>query len=331
MPTLFEEHLRHADPGRDVPAYTDAERRLLLADATADSRVTELLLRTPGRRWPRVAVAAAAGLTALGLLGVQLMGGVQPPLATAEEVLDAAAIHATDPTAADGQYWRITRSGTVVHVELVEGGGDRTYIVSDVDVHYRPVSGQGASWFVDGADAVERQVSGAPADAASVDTAPFIWQEDALTEGSWQGPTLAWLAALPRDPQALSDRVYADSAGQGVTPDDEAFVTIADVLRSGLVPADLRSALYQVLRTVPGVVVTEQEADIDGRTGVALGRDDATGGSVEIVIDPATGEVVGEREQIALPGTTDTVATQVRVDRAVVDSVPDDVVNGVNG
>ena len=158
MPTLFEEHLRHADPCRDVPAYTDAERRLLLADATADSRVTELPLRTPGRRWPRVAVAAAAGLTALGLLGVQLMGGVQPPLATAEEVLDAAAIHATDPTAADGQYWRITRSGTVVHVELVEGGGDRTYIVSDVDVHYRPVSGQGASWFVDGADAVERQV-----------------------------------------------------------------------------------------------------------------------------------------------------------------------------
>ena len=62
--------------------------------------------------------------------------------------------------------------------------------------------------------------------------------------------------------------------------------------------------------------------------GVQIG---STGGSVEIVIDPATGEVVGEREQIALPGTTDTVATQVRVDRAVVDSVPDDVVNGVNG
>jgi len=39
--------------------------------------------------------------------------------------------------------------------------------------------------------------------------------------------------------------------------DGEVIVYVADVLRSGLVPADLRAALFQVLKAVPGVDVSE--------------------------------------------------------------------------
>ena len=43
----------------------------------------------------------------------------------------------------------------------------------------------------------------------------------------------------------------------GSSVDGEVIVYVADVLRSGLVPADLRAALFQVLKAVPGADVTE--------------------------------------------------------------------------
>ena len=66
---------------------------------------------------------------------------------------------------------------------------------------------------------------------------------------TWQVPTPAWLAALPRDTDALRARMYADAAGHGPSTDAEVLVIAADVMRSGLVPADLRAAVFRVLRT----------------------------------------------------------------------------------
>jgi hypothetical protein len=50
----------------------------------------------------------------------------------------------------------------------------------------------------------------------------------------------------------------------------EAFVTIADGLRTGVVPADLRAALYKAAALIPGVTVGDRQATVDGRTGSPL-------------------------------------------------------------
>jgi RNA polymerase sigma-70 factor (ECF subfamily) len=144
--------------------------------------------------------------------------------------------------------------------------------------------------------------------------------------GSWQAPSPAWLASLPRDPGALRDRLYADTAGHGRSVDGEAFVYVADLLRSGVVPADLRAALYRVLATVPGVEITSSRAAIGHATGVGLGYLEALDGTrQEIVVDPADGDLIGERyvATTALDGIpAGTVIGTTTWTRTLVDVVP---------
>lgn len=139
---------------------------------------------------------------------------------------------------------------------------------------------------------------------------------------SWQAPTVDWLAGLPRDRALLRELLYADSAGRGRSTDGEVLVYVADVLRSGIVPPDLRVALYRVLTTVPGVEVTAGDAELFGRSGVALGRVELFGGDrQEIVIDPDTGDYLGDR-YVSPDGTI----SYGSVTTTVVDGVPADVV-----
>ena len=115
--------------------------------------------------------------------------------------------------------------------------------------------------------------------------------------------------------------------GLSLSPDDEAFVYVADVLRSGVVPADLRSALYSVLKTIPGTVVVDRQVTLeDGRSGVAIGRNDIFGTHNEFVIAPGTGEVIGDRSFMRLtPLVGERITLSTGVQRRLVDSVPQDV------
>jgi RNA polymerase sigma-70 factor (ECF subfamily) len=75
--------------------------------------------------------------------------------------------------------------------------------------------------------------------------------------------------------------------------------------------------------------VTDGDASIDGVTGIAIGRLEPRNGTrQEIVIDPATGQVIGAREVQVVAGDgppAGTVISQVRVTRTLVDGVPADV------
>jgi len=115
--------------------------------------------------------------------------------------------------------------------------------------------------------------------------------------GSWQQPTTEFLAGLPREPRALYSRLEADS------PQDRpgyvgAVVYARDALRTGLVPASMRAALYQALLLVPGMVLEDNAQNADGQPGIALVMDDGVY-RIEIVIDPGTGQFIGERETLA--------------------------------
>ncbi len=147
-----------------------------------------------------------------------------------------------------------------------------------------------------------------------------------LAQGNWQGPTPPFMAGLPRDPKRLLDRIYHDSKGQGRGRDEEAFVFVRDILRSGVVPADLRAALFSAAALIPGVRLVSDSVNLEGRHGVAVAMSDHGETRVELIFDPASGEVIGEREVVLVadyvggvrPGTT---IGYTAVSRQVVDAM----------
>ena len=107
---------------------------------------------------------------------------------------------------------------------------------------------------------------------------------------------------LPLEPATLLAEIHRLNAGSGPSPDGQALVWIADTLRSGTVPAEYRAAMYQAAALIPGVTITDEQATLNGTTGIAIGRDETNDGiRQEIIIDPATGQFIGER-RVALEG-----------------------------
>lgn len=102
---------------------------------------------------------------------------------------------------------------------------------------------------------------------------------------------------MPRDPYRLLNHIYLMTLGAGPSRDGEALVFIADTLRQGTAPADLRAALFRAAAMIPGVTITEQRAELGERVGVAVGRLETENGlRTELVFDPDTGQLIGERE-----------------------------------
>ena len=82
----------------------------------------------------------------------------------------------------------------------------------------------------------------------------------------------------------------------------EDAVDIADVFPPDIVVTDLRlpgldgiSTVEQIRSHLPSLDVVDDAADLDGRRGVALGISE-DGERQEIILDPGTGEVIGERK-----------------------------------
>ncbi|MET3176702.1 UNVERIFIED_ORG: hypothetical protein ABIB52_004577 [Arthrobacter sp. UYCu721] len=114
--------------------------------------------------------------------------------------------------------------------------------------------------------------------------------------GPWTVMSQQDIDALPRGGQALLEHFDSQYQGGSASRDEDNFVRITDLLRTGLVPADLRSGLYEALALIPGVNTSEQK-NFDGKTGIAIGRIEAlrAGQRDEIIIDPSNGLVIGER------------------------------------
>ncbi|MFI9813161.1 CU044_5270 family protein [Saccharothrix variisporea] len=107
----------------------------------------------------------------------------------------------------------------------------------------------------------------------------------------WDNP--AFYEALPRDPRAIVDYLRGATAHRGSTP-AVMFHWGVEILRSGLMPADLRAGWYRALALLDGVKVYESAVTLDGRTGVAIGIEDENERR-DLIVDPATGEFIGER------------------------------------
>lgn len=117
---------------------------------------------------------------------------------------------------------------------------------------------------------------------------------DRCTSASFHNPTPEFIAALPKDPKELLAKLKEDSR----TGDAGALRSAREALQSGQYPAEVRATMFRALALLPGLVVTDKRANLDGKEGVALGMkyfDDFT----EIIIDPVNGDFIGGRETVA--------------------------------
>jgi len=118
-------------------------------------------------------------------------------------------------------------------------------------------------------------------------------------------------AAVPTDPDGLLTAIYQlvedpDCAPipVGDTVQDRAFMLIEGMLE-GVLPADVRAALYRALARIPGVTVVHGVTDAAGRRGVAFARAAAIEGRgssgwlrLEIILDRSTYRYLGARHVV---------------------------------
>lgn len=108
------------------------------------------------------------------------------------------------------------------------------------------------------------------------------------------------MLALPADPTRLADLVAKGvrrcKCGQSF--EQEQFVVVGDFLRAPAVPARLRAAFFKVAAQLPGIATIGPATDAAGRTGVAIARLEPYGQRNELIFDPETGDLLGERSVI---------------------------------
>lgn len=300
--------LQAVDPAENLNGYSSAQ-----AQAIVDRIVGDAAAYRAQRPRAHARVALSAGLAAaalvVGVVAVSDRFGPHGASDAARAVLVQAAAQAADPPARADQWWRIASTG-------VDRDG-----VARVQTTYVAVDGSRPSVIVQ-----ETYAAGLTGDR----TSRSVWGMNLAPNqlpGTWQAPNAAFLASLPRDVPSLTERLRTDTAGHGQSPDGEVVVYIADVLRSGLVPADLRAALYAVLQTVPGIDVGRPQAVAGGRTGVVIAYHETLGATApftqELLIDPRTGDLLATREV----HRDEHAPWGQLLERAVVDEIPPEVVS----
>ncbi|MFC4241796.1 CU044_5270 family protein [Gryllotalpicola reticulitermitis] len=298
--------------------------------------------RVPRRRvgWRRAGWSAGGAVLILSVAGVlvatNVIGlpgsrvGASPAAAAVLNSAADVAVHESDPVVAPGQYLKIET--TAVSTE-----GTPSYQTQETDVQYIPADRSKTWIWVQGATTVYKTFGPASAAAAKAKTDP-----DAAASwipgvgGRYYGSPIpaddADMAPLPADPTQLLNYIYDHTRGQGDSRNGEAFVWIADRLTSGTVPASIRATMFRTAAMIPGVVVTDQTANLDGRTGVAVGYTDTTDDNrQDLIVDPSTGAFIGERDvRVAatsnLPGGS--VWESTAVTTSVVDSAPHATADG---
>jgi hypothetical protein len=275
--------------------------------------------------WPgRAIVAGTAGLAIIAaVIGITLLGGSSQP--TVDEgavrlLAKAADVAARQPAAhvRDSQYMYVETTAAVPSLGLKPlSNKPRPF---PRHIHLKMITSQ--VWVpVDNVcrAGLERGINGNGQKSSSAFSArqPGV---KCPNIGGLNDPTYRLLQTLPTNPHALLAMIYRIERGHGPGPDEEAFVTIGDLLRNTIAPPKVTAALYRAAALIPGVTFVPNATDAIGRPGVAVARigPGADGGvREELIFSRATWQLIGERTVIARTGVI-TGATAI-IARAFVD------------
>lgn len=300
----------------DEPVHFDvaAGKNALAAALKARAEVAEPIAveHRPRRRVRWLAAAAAvAVLTGGGLAAstVDLTGVGSNPVNAAEELTKAAdlASRVVERPLAPGQFRYVRTRSTGITVEFGSGNASEVDLVQEEWVpadrrdEWLLRNKLNSSKWLDG-----HEGDGAPDPGTSFkDGQEFRakcgnysyfaqGQPDRCTVGSLHNPTPEFIASLPKDPKEL----YARLKDEGGTGDAGVLASARTALKSGQYPADVRANIFRAVAMVPGLVVTDKRANVDGKEGVALGIKQGEDFS-EIIIDPENGDFIGGRSTVA--------------------------------
>ncbi|MFE7183631.1 CU044_5270 family protein [Streptomyces erythrochromogenes] len=210
-------------------------------------------------------------------------------------------------------------TGSMTATTYVKSSGDKNTLVSE-ELHMRHQwnSPDGLDgWLIEPGRTGPKGVTLAGKNEKGETPTPYL-----------NAPSYYYLAGLPTDPDVLLKKIYEETRGMGRGPDQEAFTTIGDLLRSSYPFAELTVALYKAAAKIPGVVVVDAAVDAAGRQGLAVARlDEVSGQREEWIFDRQTLSYLGERTVqvrgeageggLIKPGTV--VFTTAVMTRAVVD------------
>jgi len=273
-----------------------------------------------------IPVAAAVAVTAVVMWPTS-------DSATAAEALRSAAdvsITTSDPLVGPGQYLKVTTEAAYLAYESDADGQLSAYLSPSTTETYIPYE-SGQDWV--------QKVTAEPATEfygeASRAAAQRDWEEtvrggvvrvaraadDDFAQSEELGGEIADVP-LPDTPEQTLVFLHEGPYGDGT--DDGALAYAAQLLREGTMPASQRSVLYRALALLPGIRITDGNAVLDGRTGIAFSLD-ADPGAREIIVDPTTGLFIGERTLTAIatgavPAGTEQEYTAVST--TVVDQAP---------
>ncbi|MET7994357.1 CU044_5270 family protein [Amycolatopsis sp. NPDC005232] len=321
----------HRD-ARSAPGSLDNARRNLMAAVDAESARPgngEVVALRPRRRRVLPIAAAAAAVLALAAVGIQLGAPSGTPgstsgdpgqpavvLLSASQVLTKAAdlsVGAVDQPVGPGQYRYIVQHGWVQRsVEKPPVGGKPvgySYLWETRTQRWIPADYRD-TW-QENRTVLDKSKFLAGSAPQSQDPVPDLGPYD---QGQWRGacgdffpkvkpvkvcgdandwdsPT--FYAKLPRDPGQLYAFLTDLTKVRGSAP-DVMFHYGVEILRAGLMPADLRAQWYRALAKIPGIQVVDRTTDLDGRSGTAIGLGDEHEQD-QLVIDQATGAMIGTR------------------------------------
>ncbi|MFC8038159.1 CU044_5270 family protein [Paenarthrobacter sp. NPDC057355] len=307
-----------------------------------ESNVTHIRFRR------RILLASAAAALIVG--GIVVADVVRPtPGATAEaaEILNNAAlatIRTSDPLVGPGQYLKVDTKAVYAStvgrddgtaVSWLETTGGQMYIPADITGEWvwnrEP---RIPTTFFGEESRAEADKQSAPQDGPVLEAPQLVGILRGKAGGFYGGspeqilgtPLAEAFETFPREPEKLLQLIYDRTKGKGPSAESEALTTIASALRTGVIPADLRAAMYKAAALIPGIVVADKQATLDGQQGVALGVYFADGKfRDDIIVDPETGQLIGERTvylvaESGIPANTAAAWTSVRT--SVVDSAP---------
>lgn len=322
----------HADPAT-VPTNADVDDD---ADIELGVPAGTAVRQRRGRRARWLYPAVAASVIAVIVAGVLVVGHIHKtvptahggypsagPSPTADETpaqllnrLADRTATAPDPTVPTGTYlyahWTLDQNilghdfNTRKNTRYEQVTQFETWIPSDTTGTWRRTTITGRATLPNGKPAPAGSGAGAPgSDTEYARCGDFYATETGSSvncdrTGEKQ-VTPPMLASMPRDPHRLLSWLLKRDVGSNSNVSASAFSVVFFFLDSGIVPSDLRAAMYRALALVPGLTVTD-DVTVGGHRGVAIGN----GKTDQLVLDPDTGQFLGDRTfTVGFPGVPD--------------------------